>query len=45
MTLAVDYVDGHGYINTASLEHLPKRAKVTRYWLQKNYQKDGALCL
>ena len=45
MTLAIDKMDGHGYINTAYRERLPKKTKVMRYYLQKDYQKDGALCL
>ena len=36
MTLAVDKMDGHGCINTACRERLPKKIKVTWYWLQKD---------
>ena len=33
-------MDRHGQINTARCERLPKRTKVMRYQLQKDYQKD-----
>ena len=36
---------GCGHINTARHDCLPKKTKVTRYWLQKDYQKDGELHL
>ena len=42
VTLAVDKMDGHGYINTARHEHLPKKTKVTQNYLQKDYPKDRA---
>ena len=45
MTLAVDKMDGCGHINTACQERLPKKTKVMRYWLQKDYQKDRVLHL
>ena len=45
MTFAVDKMDGRGHINSARRERLPKKTKVTWYWLQKDYQKDGALNL
>ena len=44
MTLAVNRMDRHGHINTASHERLSKKTKVTWYQLQKDYPKDGALC-
>ena len=31
MTLAIDKMDGHGHINTARHEHLPKKTKVARH--------------
>ena len=45
MTLAIDIMDGRGHINAAPRERLPKKIKVTRYYLQKDYRKDGALHL
>ena len=45
MTLAVDKMDGCGHINTAHRESLPKKTKVTRYYLQKDYRKEGGLHL
>ena len=33
MTLAVDKMDGHGHINTARRERLPKKTKVTQYYV------------
>ena len=31
MTLAIDKMDGHGHINTACPEYMPKKTKVLRY--------------
>ena len=45
MTLAVHKMDGHGHINTARRECLPKKTKVMRYELQEDYRKDVALYL
>ena len=45
MTLAIDTLNGRGHINTARHERLSKKTKMTRYWLQKDYPKDGALHL
>ena len=45
MAIAIDKMDGHGHFNTAHSERLPKKTKVTRYWLQKDYPKDGVLHL
>ena len=45
MTLAINKMDGHGHINTVCREFLPKKTKVMRYQLQKDYRKDGALHL
>ena len=33
-------MDGCSHINTARCEHLPKKTKVTQYYLQQDYQKD-----
>ena len=33
MTLAVNRLDGHGHFNTARSERLPKKTKVTRYYV------------
>ena len=33
MTLAVNIIDGRGLINAERREHLPKKAKVTWYWV------------
>ena len=38
MTLAVNKMDGHGHINTACHERLPKKTKVTR-----NYEATKGL--
>ena len=38
MTPAVDKLNGHGISNTARPERLPKKTKVTQYWLQKDFQ-------
>ena len=45
MTLAIDKMDGRGHINAAHHERLPKKTKVTGYYLQKDYGKDRALHL
>ena len=45
MTLAVDKMDRRDHFNTACREGLPKKTKVMRYQLQKDYRKDGALHL
>ena len=45
MTLAIDKMDGHGLINTARRERMPKKTKVMQYQLQKDYLKDGAIQL
>ena len=45
MTLAIDKMYGRGHINMGRHEHLLKKTKVTRYLLQKDYRKDGALQL
>ena len=37
ITLAIDKMDGCGLSNTACRECLPKKTKVTQYWLQKDY--------
>ena len=37
MTLAIDKLNGHGLSNNACRERLPKKTKITRYYLQ-NYQ-------
>ena len=31
MIVAVNKMDGHGHINSACREHLPKKTKVTQY--------------
>ena len=38
MTPVIDKLNGCALSNTAHHERLPKKTKVTQYWLQKDYQ-------